>query len=127
LARQSLTAKNRDDPDFWSVVGQIEIDLYEALAERRLAALLPALDTAYLRLFERVPGGQKWATLADQGDLALTAYADAVGGAEAGAAQRLRARLHAWAQRKAPAPAPPPPPPPAQRRPRARREPGSAG
>jgi len=127
LARQSLTAKNRDDPDFWSVVGQIEIDLYEALAERRLAALLPALDTAYLRLFERVAGGQKWARLADQGDLVLTAYADAVGGAEAAAAQRLRARLHAWAQRKAPAPAPPPPPPPAQRRPRARREPGSAG
>ena len=38
LIRKHLQDQSAADPDFWSVVGEIELDQYEALAKRKLAA-----------------------------------------------------------------------------------------
>ena len=47
ILRQSLKAKSASDPDFWSVVGETELDQYEALARRKLAPARKQLDKAY--------------------------------------------------------------------------------
>ena len=38
ILRQSLQAKSATDPDFWSVVGETELDQYEALAQQEARA-----------------------------------------------------------------------------------------
>jgi hypothetical protein len=42
--RKHLREQSAADPDFWSVVGEIELDQYEALAKKKLAAKRSQLD-----------------------------------------------------------------------------------
>ena len=96
-ARKSLLAKNQDDPDFWSVVGAVEIDLFEALAARRLGDQLDALLAAYGDLHTRMTGRSEWRSVADQADLVLTPYSQRSAAAEASAARQLLAVLKGYA------------------------------
>ena len=51
--RDSLAAKARDDPDFWSFVGVIELRMYIAIADQRLAAEQPEIEQEFEELFAR--------------------------------------------------------------------------
>jgi hypothetical protein len=53
--RESLARTATERPDFWSVVGQIELRVLTALAARQLAAAAPALVDAFRNLKARVP------------------------------------------------------------------------
>jgi CHAT domain-containing protein len=64
--RVSLEAKTRSDPDFWSVTGLIELQVYEAVAAGRLADAFPTLDGAYVDVQQRVTAARQWASTRDQ-------------------------------------------------------------
>jgi triacylglycerol esterase/lipase EstA (alpha/beta hydrolase family) len=95
--RQSLQAKTHDDPDFFSMVGLVEVELYTALAQRRLAPQLPGFANAYADLRTRVSSPGQWASVADQAEFVMVPYAAAAGGQEANAARALLAALKGYA------------------------------
>ncbi len=97
IAGQSLEARNRSDADFWSVVGDIELRQYEALAARKLAASRTTLETDYLDLYTRLPAIRMWASVYDNACLILSNYAERVRGRERAAAAGLLASLRAFA------------------------------
>jgi tetratricopeptide (TPR) repeat protein len=95
--RKSLAEKNRDEPDFWSVVGGVEIDLYESVARRHLADQVEGLLAAYGDLHNRVTGQSEWRSVADQADLVLTPYSQNANAAESAAAMKLLGVLKGYA------------------------------
>lgn len=95
--RRSLQAKAEADPDFWCFAGQMELDLYEAVAERRLAKQSAALLAAYADLNRRVAARNFWGSVADQALLVLEPYAAASRGPERDAARALLEALQAYA------------------------------
>jgi hypothetical protein len=96
-ARASLAARSEEDADFWSLAGRIEIEVLAAAAAQRLAGQLAAAQAAYADLHNRVPAQHLWATVAEQAEFVLGAYAAATRGAERSAAQALQRQLSAWA------------------------------
>ncbi|MBE0546544.1 MAG: hypothetical protein IH627_02565, partial [Rubrivivax sp.] len=70
-ARRSLLQRTQSDPDFWSAVGLVEIELYEALAQRRLAASGGAIADGYADIHARVSSAKPWRTVADQARFVL--------------------------------------------------------
>ncbi len=97
ILRKSLQAKSTTDPDFWSVVGEIELDQYEALARRNLAAARKQLDKAYEDLHKRVTATRMWASVYDTACLVLPNYASRATGKERAAAHELLAHLRMFA------------------------------
>jgi len=97
VLRKSLQAKSATDPDFWSVVGETEIDQYEALAGRRLAAARKQLEKAYEDLHKRVTATRMWASVYDTACLVLPNYASRATGKERAAANELLAQLRTFA------------------------------
>ncbi len=91
--RDSLIAKTRDDPDFWSVVGVTDLRLYEALAKRQLASELENIMAEYVGLFERVSAAWMWASVYDQARWVVPRYMTRVGDDEDKAALSLLDRL----------------------------------
>ena len=94
MIRKHLAAS---DPDFWSVVGGIELDQYQALAKRRLATARPALEKAYRDLQRRVRSTRMWASVYDTACLVLPTYAARTTGREKPAAQALLVQLRDFA------------------------------
>jgi CHAT domain-containing protein len=103
MLRRSLQAKSATDPDFWSVVGEAELDQYEALAERKLAAVRNQLSKAYEDLHKRVTATRMWASVYDTACLVLPSYARRTGGRERTAANELLAQLRSFAHPDEPA------------------------
>jgi CHAT domain-containing protein len=97
IVRKSLEAKSADDPDFWSVVGETELDQYEALARRKLAPALRPLLRAYEDLHKRVTATRMWASVYDTACLVLPNYASRATGREQTAANELLAKLRSFA------------------------------
>jgi hypothetical protein len=97
VVRSSLAAKHADEADFWSVVGEIELQQYEALARRRLATAYPQLSKAYEDLHKRVSATRMWASVYDTACLVLPSYAGRVTGSEKSTAAELLAQLRAFA------------------------------
>jgi CHAT domain-containing protein len=97
LVRHSLKARNDAEADFWSVVGEIELRQYEALAERALAAARSELDKAFEDLHKRVTAARMWASVYDTASLVLPVYAIRVKDKEKAAAEALLSRLRAFA------------------------------
>ncbi len=98
--RHSLQDKELNDPDFWCHAGQIELDVYEALAAKNLGAGLDGhsgIATRYTELHNRVASLSMWGSVADTAELVLPAYAQHAGKTEAAAAQRLLAVVKACA------------------------------
>ena len=95
--RRALKAKSETDPDFWSVVGEAELDQYEALAARKLARARPQLVRAYEDLHKRVAASRMWATIYDTGCLVLPRYARRASAPEREAAHELLAQLRRFA------------------------------
>ncbi len=91
--RKSLADKNEDDPDFWSVVGQIDVDLYQALEETNLAAVREQLEARYRDLHTRMRGGTDWGSVYDTAAFVLLKYRTRATPAEGRAADALLATL----------------------------------
>lgn len=72
--RDSLARKSLTEPDFWSVAGQTELAVLEALAQGRLAAALPAVLSSFADLQARVPAPHSWASVLGQGRFLLDVY-----------------------------------------------------
>ena len=86
--------KELRDPDFWCHAGQVELDVYQALAAHRLAGALDGqhgIATRYTDLHNRVASLSMWGSVADTAALVLPPYAQQAGKAEAAAALRLLA------------------------------------
>jgi len=96
--RGSLETKNLDDPDFWSVVGQTELQLYEALAKGRLASAREALERGYQDLHRRVSAPWMWSSVYDTTEFVLQKYRRRASARENKAAERLLAGLAPFAQ-----------------------------
>ncbi len=94
----SLDARVGDDPDFWSVAGQTELLVYEGLARRDLAGVLPKILQDYEDLHARVPAPWMWASLRDQATFVLTRYAVRAGPEETEAARQLSKQLKGFAR-----------------------------
>jgi len=72
--RQALQAATSARPDFWSVVGGIELRLLQALAESSLARGGPALLHELRDLKARVPSPAMWASVHAQARFTLGPY-----------------------------------------------------
>ena len=97
-ARQSLAAKCRDDPDFWSVAGDTELTIYEALADKNLAGKMQAIKADYENLHTRVGSAWLWASVYDQMRFVLPKYKAKASGAEPRAADELLDLLRSFAE-----------------------------
>jgi hypothetical protein len=95
--RKSLQARSATDPDFWSVVGETELDQYEALAARKLAPARAQLARAYEDLHKRVTATRMWGSVYDTACLVLPNYASRASGKERAAANELLALLRSFA------------------------------
>jgi len=82
-ARASLRAKEVEGADFWSVVGETELQLYEAIADGRLAERQQALVKSYGDLAARVRGGTKWGSVYDTASFVLSRHVKRARGAAA--------------------------------------------
>jgi CHAT domain-containing protein len=97
MVRSSLQTKSATDPDFWSVVGEAELDQYEALAARKLAPVRKQLSRAYEDLHKRVTATRMWSSVYDTACLVLPNYASRATGKERAAANELLAQLRSFA------------------------------
>jgi hypothetical protein len=104
--KQSLDAKSESDPDFWSVVGQTELQLYTVLAEgRKLATARESLERTYADLHQRVAAPWLWGSAYDTAGFVLRRYAARAPGAEGKAVGALLEKLAGFAELTASAPA----------------------
>ena len=94
-ARQSLRDKNRDDPDFWSIVGEIDLDLYAAVAAGELAEGRKSLEDRYQDLYTRMRGGSDWGSVYDTAVFVLDKYRERAEESERRASDAILARLEA--------------------------------
>jgi hypothetical protein len=95
---RSLDAKTASDPDFWSVVGQVELQLYTALAGgRKLSAARETLERGYADLYKRVAAPWLWASAYDTANFVLRRYAARASAPEKKAAAALLNRLATFA------------------------------
>jgi tetratricopeptide (TPR) repeat protein len=97
-ARASLTAAALQTPGFWSVVGQTELTMYEALSAGTLATSLATLTTQFKALHERVPRARKsWASVYDNATFVLQKYRAHAPAPEKSAAATLLTLLKSFA------------------------------
>jgi CHAT domain-containing protein/tetratricopeptide (TPR) repeat protein len=94
--RDSLLKAVAEDPSFWSVVGQTELLILEALGKGQLAAGEPAFSASLRDLKSRVPANWMWNSVYNEAQFTLLPYIDKMAGdTEKRAAQRLLALLKA--------------------------------
>jgi hypothetical protein len=91
--RADLDAAVTDHPEFWNVVGQTELRVYEALARSDLGAALPRAIDDYNDLQRRIGQGWMWASVYDQAEFVLTAYKKRASPAEQDSADMLLRHL----------------------------------
>jgi hypothetical protein len=77
IVRQSLEGTSRSNADFWSLVGAIELEQWDALARRSLgrAGFRESLERKYQELHKRVNGSRWWTSVYDTACLVLLNYA----------------------------------------------------
>ena len=83
--RDSLVAKSRAAPDFWTEAGQIELDTYVALLGGPAAHGLDVLQRRYEDLHRRAPAPKNWRTVSDQLHFVVGPMGKAEAGGELGA------------------------------------------
>jgi hypothetical protein len=91
--RKSLADKNAHDPDFWSIVGEIEIDFYESVAKGEIADKWCDLEERYEDLYTRMRGGSEWASVYDTAAFVLTKYRERATAAERRASDAVLAKV----------------------------------
>jgi hypothetical protein len=93
----ALEARGKADPDFWSIVGQTELRVYEALSAGDVAKAKPRLEEAWRDLHARVPSDHTWRSVYDTAHLVLSKYRERVTGGEREAADEILALLGEFA------------------------------
>jgi hypothetical protein len=95
--RQSMSSVA---PDFWSVVGQTELDLFESVAAGSLAPDVDRLIEDFRKHYARVSNPTMWGSVLDNTEFVLARYVGSAGQNEKTAADRLLAelRLHAGSE-----------------------------
>jgi CHAT domain-containing protein len=73
-ARASLEKKNASRPDFWSLIAEGEIQLYEAVARGNLPARRTAIERAFKDVFKRSQGNTQWKSVLDTTRFVLEPY-----------------------------------------------------
>jgi hypothetical protein len=91
--QDSLARAATDRPDFWSVVGQIELRVLEAVAAQQLADQSGSLIAAFSELKTRVPARSMWDSVHSEARFTLEPYQGIAGTAEKRAANALLAAL----------------------------------
>lgn len=64
--RKLLEVNAKLNPDFWSIVGQIELTMMEAMAAGNLASAAKGIQASYTDLHERVKAPTYWSSVSDQ-------------------------------------------------------------
>jgi hypothetical protein len=95
--REALAVTVTVDPDVWSIAGQVELTLYEAVAREALAASHATVESAYADLHARVQTPHVWRSIRDQAQFVLQRYVPRAPAADRRAATRLLAQLDAFA------------------------------
>jgi hypothetical protein len=95
--RESLNLAATEKPDFWSVVGQTELGLLEALAQGRLAGSGPGLMQTFRELKLRVPATSSWDSVYTDARFTLEPYQTVASATEVRAAVELLKGLKALA------------------------------
>lgn len=72
--RQWLGSKSDADPDFWSEVGLIELDVYEAVAKGDLASIERSVGQRFQSLYARVTSRGEWSAVKEQQQFILSKY-----------------------------------------------------
>jgi tetratricopeptide (TPR) repeat protein len=72
--RQALSDKQRDDPDFWGAVGEIELQMFEAVGKGTLAGERDKLLGDFQTLGQRVPAAKMWKSVYDNATFVLNLY-----------------------------------------------------
>jgi CHAT domain len=96
--RASLEAKNLSDPDFWSVVGQTELKLYNVVGRGKLARERESLERAYQDLYRRVSAPWLWSSVYDTTQFVLRKYLERASDKESTAAEGLLTCLVTFTQ-----------------------------
>ena len=96
--QSSLAKKVESDPDFWSVVGQTELKVYEALLERKLADALEEITREFRLHHVRVGSPRMWSSVYDNAVFVLAKYALRATAGEQAAAQTLLTTLRGLAR-----------------------------
>jgi hypothetical protein len=95
--QESLARAASTRPDFWSVVGQIELRLLAAVAAQQLAGVAPGLIGEFEELKSRVPAKTMWDSVHAEARFTLEPYQGVASAAEKRAAQALLDALQAMA------------------------------
>ncbi|HEY2189116.1 MAG TPA: hypothetical protein VGH48_11195, partial [Caldimonas sp.] len=95
--QESLARAASENPDFWSVVGQIELRVLEAVAAQRVADDSAALVAAFSELKSRVPARSMWDSVYSEARFTLEPYLGIASAAEQRAAKALLDALAAMA------------------------------
>ncbi|HWK83347.1 MAG TPA: hypothetical protein VNS61_06375, partial [Caldimonas sp.] len=96
--RESLDRAATERPDFWAVVGQIELRVLTALAAQQLAGAAPGLVDDFQNLKARVPAPGMWDSVHSEARFTLEPYRGIASAAEKKAATALLDALQAMAQ-----------------------------
>jgi hypothetical protein len=91
--QESLARAASQSPDFWSVVGLIELRVLEAVAAQRLADTSGALIAEFSDLKARVPARAMWDSVHSEARFTLEPYLGIASAAEKRAAAALLAAL----------------------------------
>ena len=98
--REALLKAATQQPDFWCVAGQSELQLLQALAHGELSRVAPGLVQDLQALKARVPAIKMWDSFHAQARFVLAAYLAQAGAADAAnrqAAESLLQTLQALA------------------------------
>jgi hypothetical protein len=95
--QQDLAEHQAQRPDFWSVAGSAELQVYQALARDALTDHLPQIEQAWAELKNRVADTGKWGSVHDQMGFVLHATRTAGPDKQRAAADALVAKLAAYA------------------------------
>jgi len=93
VIRADLDSMARDKPDFWNVVSQIELRLYESLSRGDLAIEVSKIIAAYDDLHLRIQLEWMWSSVYDQAQFVLPKYAKNAPATEQEATKRVMDRL----------------------------------
>jgi len=96
--QESLERAAREQPDFWCVVGQIELRVLAAVAAQQLAGQAPTLIVEFQDLKSRVPAPSMWDSVRDEARFTLEPYQGIASAAERRAAQALLDALRVMAE-----------------------------
>ena len=99
-ARASVAALNAVNPDFWSLIAEPELRLYEALAHGTIAREAAAIIHAFTDVNGRSQDAREWASVGDTLRFVLDPCAARATGREAAALGRIRAAVSALEQER---------------------------